>query len=113
MHAVFLGKALHNVILVFPHSAHEVVGDADVECAITFAGENVDVVLTHCAVHHVNWILARAGMTSVCHAREGGHPVVALWIPACAGMTFSRPTSCQCGRVGLFPRLVSIRSDLT
>ena len=48
MHSLLLCKTFDQIMLVFPDSTDQVVGHADVECAITLTGENLDVVLLHC-----------------------------------------------------------------
>jgi hypothetical protein len=47
MHAVLLGKSLDQTVPVLPNTLHEVTGDADVESAVSFAGENINGRLLH------------------------------------------------------------------
>src|SRR5579864_5358108 len=42
--AVLFGKASHKSLLVFPHTTREVIGHANVECAVSVAREDVHVV---------------------------------------------------------------------
>ena len=42
MDLVAFCEAINDVALVFPYSASQVAGDADIECTIASAGKNVD-----------------------------------------------------------------------
>jgi hypothetical protein len=47
VNSVSLGEAGDQSVLVLVHSAHEIVGDADVNGTARAAGEDIDVVLPH------------------------------------------------------------------
>ena len=55
MDAVLLGETLYEVVFVLPDSLDEVGGDAGVEGAVAFAGEDVDAGGFHGWEYGVCW----------------------------------------------------------
>ena len=55
MNPILFCKTFYGLAFVFAYSSGQVVGDTDVECAVLFAGQDVDVV----CLHLFFWIPAR------------------------------------------------------
>ena len=118
MNLIRFCESFHHILLVFITALHQITGNADIQCAVSFTCQYIDVVWVH-----VFWIPAFAGMTRplvmpiVCtpmDSRLRGNDAArrllgpqSLWIPAFAGNDFFDTRIYTAASTGFPPKSVA------